>query len=96
MNLLQATTYALSFTRLPVLRRAKVPVVVLNLCPERPIDYDSFNMNNRCHFPIGARAFVNHWNSHGPTHHCAFGFAHIAGNLTKFVALLDTLIEKIC
>ncbi len=40
---LYATTYALSSTVLPVVQRAKVPVVVLNLAPEAAIDYDSFN-----------------------------------------------------
>lgn len=40
---LYATTYALSSTVLPVLRRARVPVIVLNLVPEAAIDYTSFN-----------------------------------------------------
>ena len=40
---LHVTTYALSSTVLPVVRRAKAPVVVLNLSPEEAIDYDSFN-----------------------------------------------------
>jgi L-arabinose isomerase len=40
---LYVTTYALSSTVLPVVRRAKVPVVVLNLQPEAAIDYQSFN-----------------------------------------------------
>lgn len=40
---LHVTTYALSSTVLPVVRRAKVPVVVLNLAPEPAIDYDRFN-----------------------------------------------------
>jgi len=40
---LYATTYALSSTMLPVLRRAKVPVVVLNLVPTAAIDYKHFN-----------------------------------------------------
>ncbi|MEX2168563.1 MAG: hypothetical protein WD851_04595 [Pirellulales bacterium] len=37
------TTYALSSTVLPVVRRAKVPVIVLNLQPGAAIDYASFN-----------------------------------------------------
>lgn len=41
---LHVTTYALSSTVLPVVRRAGVPVVVLNLQPERAIDYRSFNL----------------------------------------------------
>lgn len=40
---LQVTTYALSSTVLPVVRRAKVPVLVLNLQPEAAIDYARFN-----------------------------------------------------
>jgi len=37
------TTYALSSTVLPVVQRAKVPVIVLNLSPEPAIDYARFN-----------------------------------------------------
>lgn len=40
---LYVTTYALSSTVLPVLRRAKVPVIVLNLQPEAAIAYQDFN-----------------------------------------------------
>jgi L-arabinose isomerase len=40
---LHVTTYALSSTVLPVVRRAKVPVVILNLSPGAAIDYASFN-----------------------------------------------------
>ncbi len=40
---LHVTTYALSSTVLPVVRRAKVPVIILNLQPEAAIDYASFN-----------------------------------------------------
>ncbi len=40
---LHVTTYALSSTVLPVVRRAKVPVIILNLAPEAAIDYESFN-----------------------------------------------------
>lgn len=38
-----ATMYALSSTVLPVVRRAKVPVIILNLSPEAAIDYAWFN-----------------------------------------------------
>src|SRR5438270_2688959 len=41
--LLYVTTYALSSTVLPVVRRAKVPVIVLNLSPGEAIDYAAFN-----------------------------------------------------
>jgi L-arabinose isomerase len=45
---LYVTTYALSSTVLPVVQRAKVPVVILNLQPTQAIDYTSFNqLGNR-------------------------------------------------
>ncbi len=40
---LHVTTYALSSTVLPVVQRAKVPVIILNLSPEAAIDYAKFN-----------------------------------------------------
>jgi L-arabinose isomerase len=40
---LQVTTYALSSTVLPVVQRAGVPVIVLNLQPGAAIDYAEFN-----------------------------------------------------
>ncbi len=40
---LHVTTYALSSTVLPVVRRAKVPVIILNLSPVAAIDYAWFN-----------------------------------------------------
>jgi L-arabinose isomerase len=40
---LYVTTYALSSTVLPVVRRAKVPVIILNLTPGAAIDYKAFN-----------------------------------------------------
>ena len=40
---LHVTTYALSSTVLPVVRRAKLPVIILNLSPSATIDYDWFN-----------------------------------------------------
>lgn len=40
---LHVATYALSSTVLPVVRRAKAPVVVLNLAPGAAIDYAAFN-----------------------------------------------------
>lgn len=41
--LIYVTTYALSSTVLPVILRAKVPVVLLNLVPEAAIDYARVN-----------------------------------------------------
>src|ERR1700753_2047982 len=40
---LYVTTYALSSTVLPLARRAKVPILVLNLQPGAAIDYKRFN-----------------------------------------------------
>ncbi len=40
---LYVTTYSVSSTVLPVVQRAKVPVIVLNLSPEAAIDYKQFN-----------------------------------------------------
>lgn len=45
---LHVTTYALSSTVLPVVQRAKVPVIILNLSPEPAVDYANFNqLGNR-------------------------------------------------
>jgi L-arabinose isomerase len=43
---LYVTTYALSSTVLPVVRRAKVPVIILNLSPQKAIDYKTFNQQS--------------------------------------------------
>ena len=40
---LHITTYALSSTVLPVVQRAKVPVIILNLAPASAIDYSKVN-----------------------------------------------------
>ncbi len=40
---LYVTTYALSSTVLPLVQRAKVPVIVLNLQPGAAMDYEAFN-----------------------------------------------------
>jgi L-arabinose isomerase len=40
---LHVATYALSSTVLPVVRRVKAPVILLNLSPDEAIDYEAFN-----------------------------------------------------
>jgi L-arabinose isomerase len=56
---LHVTTYALSSTVLPVVQRARVPVIVPNLQPAAAIDYASFNqMNDRT-------AMTGEWRVHG-------------------------------
>ena len=55
---LHVSTYALSSTVLPVVRPAKVPVILLNLNPLAAIDYASFNR-------MGARtAMTGEWLAH--------------------------------
>lgn len=54
------------------------------------------NTNSRYKFSIGARKFVNDWNSHGPAHHCAVGIGHISSKLEKLGALLNIDVVKVC
>lgn len=54
------------------------------------------NTNSRYQFSIGARAFVNSWNSHGPAHHCAIGVTHIASKIKKLGLLLDMPVVQVC
>lgn len=54
------------------------------------------NTNSHYRFPIGARAFVEAWNSHGPAHHCAVGVGHIAGKLSKLARLLNIPFVQVC
>jgi L-arabinose isomerase len=55
---LHSTTYALSSTVLPLVRRAKVPVVVLNLSPLAAIPYERFNRSG------DRRAMTGEWLGH--------------------------------
>jgi L-arabinose isomerase len=54
------------------------------------------NTNSRYKFSIGARKFVNDWNSHGPAHHCAVGVGHISSKIEKLGALLNMDVVKVC
>lgn len=54
------------------------------------------NTNSRYKFPIGARQFMNAWNSHGPAHHCAVGIGHISSKVEKLGALLNMEVVKVC
>ena len=54
------------------------------------------NTNSRYRFPIGARRFVNDWNSHGPAHHCAVGVGHVHSRLQKLGDLLQFEVIRVC
>ncbi len=54
------------------------------------------NTNSRYRFPIGARRFVNDWNSYGPAHHCAIGVTHIASKIKKLGKLLNMEVIQVC
>ena len=77
---LYISTYALSSTVLPVVQKANVPVVVLNLQPVRAIDYAGFNA-------LGDRgAMTGEWLAHcqacsAPEIACVFNRAGIAYHL---------------
>jgi L-arabinose isomerase len=54
------------------------------------------NTNSRYKFSIGARKFVNGWNSYGPAHHCAVGVGHIGSKIEKLGSLLNMEVIKVC
>ncbi|MBD1393388.1 arabinose isomerase [Mucilaginibacter glaciei] len=54
------------------------------------------NTNSRYKFDIGARKFVNNWNSYGPAHHCAVGVGHIGSKLHKLGQLLNIDVIQVC
>lgn len=54
------------------------------------------NTNSRYRFQIGARMFVDRWNSHGPAHHCAVGAGHLGKRLEKLAAILRIRAVRVC
>lgn len=54
------------------------------------------NTNSRYKFPVGARQFVESWNTHGPAHHCAIGKGHIAVKIIKLGNLLGIQTIQVC
>lgn len=54
------------------------------------------NTNSRYRFAVGARKFVETWNSHGPAHHCAVGVGHVAAKVTKLGSLLGMEVVRVC
>jgi len=54
------------------------------------------NTNSRYRFPLGARGFVERWNSFGPAHHCAIGVGHVVGQLEKVASLMKLAFAKVC
>ncbi len=54
------------------------------------------NTNSRYKFSIGARKFVNEWNSFGPAHHCAVGIGHISSKIKKLAQLLNIDATRVC
>jgi L-arabinose isomerase len=84
---LHVSTYALSSVVLPVVRRSKVPVIVLNLSPQVAIDYDAFNrMKDRT-------AMTGEWLAHCQAcsvpeisnvfHRCGIDFHQVTGTLDE-------------
>jgi L-arabinose isomerase len=54
------------------------------------------NTNSRYKFSLGARKFVEAWNSHGPAHHCAIGVGHAAAQIEKVASLLNIPSIRVC
>ncbi len=54
------------------------------------------NTNSRYKFSIGARGFINSWNSYGPAHHCAVGVGHIGSKISKLAKLLNMKAVQVC
>jgi L-arabinose isomerase len=54
------------------------------------------NTNSHYRFPIGAKGFVEAWNTQSPAHHCAIGIGHLAGKLSKLARLLEIPFVRVC
>lgn len=54
------------------------------------------NTNSRYRFSIGARNFVESWNSHGPAHHCAVGKGKLASKIKKLGLILKIQTVQVC
>ena len=54
------------------------------------------NTNSRYRFPIGARAFIENWSANGPSHHCAVGVGHAAGDIEKIGYLIGVDCRRVC
>jgi len=54
------------------------------------------NTNSRYRFSISARDFINSWAAEGPSHHCAIGIGHLAGEIKKLSELPNIDFRKIC
>lgn len=54
------------------------------------------NTNSRYKFNIGAKNFVNDWNSNDPAHYCAIGVGHIASKIKKLGNLFGIETVQVC
>ena len=54
------------------------------------------NTNSRYRFTLGARGFVEAWNSFGPAHHSAIGIGHLSSVLEKAAFLMGMSYTQVC
>jgi L-arabinose isomerase len=54
------------------------------------------NTNSHYRFSLGAKGFVDRWNSEGPAHHCAIGVGHLAGTLSQVARLIGIPYVQVC